>query len=102
MYFNSAFGFWASACAGNTSYWVLIAATTSALFPAFGAGDTVPADARIVSGTSAVREDTFNGEHLPRTVTTGDAIYAGTVNVEGALQTLIQDGTLEAIIHRWL
>ena len=41
--FNSAFGFWASACAGNTSYWVLIAATTSALFPAFGAGDTVPA-----------------------------------------------------------
>ncbi|MCB1680268.1 MAG: heavy metal translocating P-type ATPase [Halioglobus sp.] len=53
------------------------------------AGDTVPADARIVSGTSAVREDTFNGEHLPRTVTTGDAIYAGTVNVEGALQTRV-------------
>ncbi|MCB0941898.1 MAG: basic amino acid/polyamine antiporter [Mycobacterium sp.] len=41
--FNSAFGFWASACAGNTSYWVLIAATTSALFPALGAGDTLPA-----------------------------------------------------------
>ena len=40
---NSAFGFWASACAGNTSYWVLIMATTSALFPALGAGDTVPA-----------------------------------------------------------
>jgi arginine:ornithine antiporter/lysine permease len=39
--FNSAFGFWASACAGNTSYWVLIMATTSALFPALGAGDTV-------------------------------------------------------------
>jgi arginine:ornithine antiporter/lysine permease len=39
--FNSAFGFWASACAGNTSYWVLIMATTSALFPALGTGDTV-------------------------------------------------------------
>lgn len=39
--FNSAFGFWASACAGNTSYWVLIMTTTSALFPALGAGDTV-------------------------------------------------------------
>ncbi len=25
--FNSAFGFWASACAGNASYWVLIMAT---------------------------------------------------------------------------
>ncbi len=41
--FNSAFGFWASACAGNTSYWVLIMATTGALFPALGAGDTVVA-----------------------------------------------------------
>ncbi len=38
--FNSAFGYWASACAGNTSYWVLIMATTSSLFPALGAGDT--------------------------------------------------------------
>jgi amino acid transporter len=27
--FNSAFRYWASACAGNTSYWVLIMATTS-------------------------------------------------------------------------
>jgi arginine:ornithine antiporter/lysine permease len=39
--FNAAFGFWASACAGNTSYWVLIMTTTSALFPALGSGDTV-------------------------------------------------------------
>ena len=39
--FNSAIGYWASACAGNTSYWVLITATMSAIFPAFGAGDTV-------------------------------------------------------------
>lgn len=39
--FSSAFGFWASACAGNTSYWVLIMATTSALFPALGDGSTL-------------------------------------------------------------
>ncbi|MDV3127632.1 APC family permease [Mycobacterium sp. 21AC1] len=39
--FNSAFGFWASACAGNTSYWVLIMATASALFPSLGSGDTL-------------------------------------------------------------
>jgi arginine:ornithine antiporter / lysine permease len=39
--FNSAWGFWASACAGNTSYWVVIMTTASALFPALGAGDTV-------------------------------------------------------------
>jgi len=39
--FNSAIGYWASACAGNTSYWVVITATMSALFPGLGAGDTV-------------------------------------------------------------
>ncbi|MCV7298479.1 amino acid permease [Mycobacterium barrassiae] len=39
--FNSAIGYWASACAGNTSYWVLITATLSAVIPAFGPGDTV-------------------------------------------------------------
>ncbi len=38
--FNSAFGFWASACAGNTSYWVLIMATASALFPGLDDGTT--------------------------------------------------------------
>jgi arginine:ornithine antiporter/lysine permease len=39
--FNAAFGFWASACAGNTSYWVLITTTGSELFPELGNGDTV-------------------------------------------------------------
>lgn len=41
--FASAFGFWASACAGNCSYWVLIMTTTSALFPGLGDGTTVAA-----------------------------------------------------------
>lgn len=43
--FNAAFGFWASACAGNTSYWVLIMATLGSLFPALfptlGDGSTI-------------------------------------------------------------
>lgn len=39
--FNSAFGFWASAIAGNAFYWVFINATLGAFFPAFGDGDTV-------------------------------------------------------------
>jgi len=50
------------------------------------AGQTVPMDAEIVQGQSAVREDTFNGEHLPRGVKPGDTIYAGTLNVEHALE----------------
>jgi Cu2+-exporting ATPase len=53
------------------------------------AGDAVPVDAQILQGRSAVKEDTFNGEHLPRSVTTGDTVYAGTVNVEAALQASV-------------
>ncbi len=43
MGFASAFGYWASACVGNVSYWVLIKSTLGAVFPAFGDGNTVTA-----------------------------------------------------------
>jgi len=39
--FFSAFGYWASACVGNVTYWVLITSTLGAVFPALGAGDTL-------------------------------------------------------------
>ena len=41
--FASAFGYWASACVGNVSYWVLIKSTLGAVFPVFGDGNTVAA-----------------------------------------------------------
>jgi Cu2+-exporting ATPase len=53
------------------------------------AGDTVPVDAEVISGDSAVKEDTFSGEHLPRSVASGDMIYAGTVNVERVLEARV-------------
>jgi len=53
------------------------------------AGETVPVDAQICQGNSAVKEDTFNGEPLPRSVAAGDTIYAGTVNVAAALQARV-------------
>jgi arginine:ornithine antiporter/lysine permease len=39
--FFSAFGYWASACVGNVTYWVLITSTLGGVIPAFGEGDTV-------------------------------------------------------------
>nr|WP_323055848.1 amino acid permease [Gordonia sp. 4N] len=39
--FNSAFGYWASACAGNAFYWVFIMSTIGKAWPALGEGDTV-------------------------------------------------------------
>ena len=42
--FFSAFGYWASACIGNVTYWVLITSTLGRLWPGvFGEGDTVAA-----------------------------------------------------------
>ncbi|MGZ0152646.1 basic amino acid/polyamine antiporter [Kribbella sp. WER1] len=38
--FFSAFGYWASACVGTVTYWVLIMSTAGALIPALGDGDT--------------------------------------------------------------
>lgn len=49
--FNSAIGFWASAVAGNTFYWVFIGATLGAFFDGFGDGDTVLA---VALGTAGV------------------------------------------------
>ncbi|RSM50899.1 amino acid permease [Amycolatopsis balhimycina DSM 5908] len=38
--FFSAFGYWASACVGNVTYWVLVMSTLGAIWPALGDGDT--------------------------------------------------------------
>ncbi|MGW7082419.1 basic amino acid/polyamine antiporter [Streptomyces sp. NPDC054871] len=39
--FFSAFGYWASACVGNVTYWVLIMSTVGAIWPSLGDGDTL-------------------------------------------------------------
>lgn len=49
--FFSAFGYWASACVGNTTYWVLIGSTLGGVIPAFGEGDTL---ASVALGTVGV------------------------------------------------
>ncbi|MBX9243317.1 amino acid permease [Actinotalea ferrariae] len=38
--FFSAIGYWASACAGNVTYWILIMSTAGAVVPALGEGST--------------------------------------------------------------
>jgi arginine:ornithine antiporter/lysine permease len=39
--FLSAFGYWASACVGNVSYWILIKSTLGGFIPALGEGNTL-------------------------------------------------------------
>tara|TARA_R100000005_G_scaffold96203_2_gene81433 strand:- start:7995 stop:10409 length:2415 start_codon:yes stop_codon:yes gene_type:complete len=49
------------------------------------AGEIIAIDGTVVTGNSAVREDTFNGEHVPRTIEPGDSVFAGTLNLEGSI-----------------
>jgi arginine:ornithine antiporter/lysine permease len=51
--FFSAFGYWASACVGNVTYWVLIMSTLGAVAPWLGDGDTWPAMALSTLGVWA-------------------------------------------------
>jgi Cu2+-exporting ATPase len=50
------------------------------------AGDTIPIDAQVLSGRSAVREENFSGEALPRPIEPGDLVFAGTINLEDVLE----------------
>lgn len=56
------------------------------------AGETIPCDGFVVSGTSQVEEAVLTGESLPVAKTTGDAVSAGTVN--GANPIIMQISAL--------
>lgn len=66
-------------------------------------GDRIPADARVREGESAVNEATITGESLPVTKRTGDGVFAGTLNTEGALDLEVtadaQHSTLARIVQ---
>lgn len=49
-------------------------------------GETLPVDGIIVSGHSTLDEAVLTGEYLPETRTTGDQVYAGSVNGENPLE----------------
>ncbi|HSC82715.1 MAG TPA: cation-translocating P-type ATPase, partial [Pseudomonas sp.] len=66
-------------------------------------GALLPADGRILAGQSSVDESLLTGEYLPLPRGTGDAVTAGTLNVEGPLTievvALGADTRLSAIVR---
>ncbi len=48
-------------------------------------GEKLPADGRVVEGTSAVNESMLTGESVPVDKVAGDDVYGATINVDGRL-----------------
>ncbi|MFH1268186.1 MAG: cation-translocating P-type ATPase family protein [Planctomycetota bacterium] len=66
-------------------------------------GDRIPVDGRVLSGNSSVDQSPITGESLPADKTIGDEVFAGTINLYGAMELSVErlgeDTTLEQIIH---
>src|SRR3546814_3500403 len=66
-------------------------------------GDRVSADGVIIQGTSCLDESPVTGESVPVAKTTGDSVFAGSINVEGVLQVRVEktaaDNTIARIIQ---
>ncbi|HEY0288966.1 MAG TPA: heavy metal translocating P-type ATPase [Pseudomonas sp.] len=66
-------------------------------------GAVLPADGKIIDGHSSIDESLLTGEYLPHSRTVGDAVTAGTLNVEAALivqvTALGHDTRLAAIVR---
>ncbi|OMG64737.1 copper-translocating P-type ATPase [Stutzerimonas balearica] len=66
-------------------------------------GGLIPADGCILSGQSSIDESVLTGEYLPLPRAPGDAVTAGTLNVEGpltvAVDALGDDTRLSAIVR---
>ncbi|HBD24479.1 MAG: hypothetical protein UU11_C0002G0020 [Parcubacteria group bacterium GW2011_GWF2_40_69] len=66
-------------------------------------GDLIPLDGVIVVGTSAINEASITGESLPKDKIVGDAVYAGTININGYLEIKVtkasKDSTISKIVE---
>lgn len=66
-------------------------------------GDRVSADGVIVQGTSSLDDSPVTGESVPVVKTVGDEVFAGSINVDGALNVRVEktaaDNTIARIIE---
>ncbi|RJL06040.1 heavy metal translocating P-type ATPase, partial [Paracoccus aestuarii] len=66
-------------------------------------GDRIPADGKIIDGTSGVDESPVTGESVPATRTVCDPVFAGSINTEAALRVRVtrepSDNTIARIIR---
>lgn len=66
-------------------------------------GDRIPVDGEIVQGASAIDQSPITGESVPVAKQSGDAVFAGSINLEAALDikttALARDNTLSRVLQ---
>ena len=65
-------------------------------------GESVPADAVVLSGRSELDQSMLTGESLPRGVGPGEEVYAGTVNQSGSIEARVIRGIRHSSLQRVL
>lgn len=64
-------------------------------------GDNIPSDGVVINGESTVNQATITGESLPVDKSSNDEVFAGTINLTGALDVRVtkdwQDNTLQTV-----
>lgn len=63
-------------------------------------GSRIPLDGEVLSGVSAVDQSPITGESVPLDKSTGDPVYAGTVNGEGALMVKVTKGAKDTTLAK--
>lgn len=64
------------------------------------ASDRIPADGRIIKGSTAVDESAITGESLPLTKRINDDVFAGTVALDGSITIEITKPTDETVFQK--
>src|SRR5699024_1824699 len=64
------------------------------------ASDRIPADGRIIKGSTAVDESAITGESLPLTKRIDDDVFAGTVALDGSITIEITKPTHETVFQK--
>ena len=63
-------------------------------------GDNIPADGRILRGTSTVNQASITGESLPVDKVTGDEAFGGTINLTGVLDIEVLKAGADTLLGR--
>lgn len=65
-------------------------------------GDKVVVDGSVMEGTAVVDESSITGEYLPKELTEGGNVFAGSVVIEGSVKILVQKAGDDTAISRMI